>query len=291
MKMHIHILCIASAYIFTETIETLQAIFESWGYFVTTEYAFKKHPHKRLFSKYANIVFKAQRKFDMSILPERSTKILFQTEQFSKLRQFDSLPYKEPWDLILDVFSSNVRRFPKTPRHQYLPIGYHSNYGTMIDTIKENQDVYFFGAGTKSRRELWRIIVREHLTSRFANTDLRLTKMTNIYNSKVNLFMSAWEPYFLPMMHCIQILARGKFLLVVTENPDQDYSPFKEGLHFVAVREKDAMNSIEFWVRRDNLRKHFAQKAYKSLITNHPFEKYLKEAMRRYIDVPDRRTK
>jgi hypothetical protein len=285
LKKHVHILSVASPNIFDETISAIHSVLEDWDYRVTYENAFKIKPAKP-FSQYANIIFRAQRHFDMAWLPPRSKKILFQTEQYSKLRKFGTLPYSDPWDLILDVFKHNVERFAMCEVIRYMPIGYHRSFGYGVDAAlrPEIADVYFFGAGTRYRRETWG---RLHLPySQFANRDFGITKEEKIYSSKVNIFISAWEPYFLPMMHCMQIIGKGKFLLAIINDTKQDFSPFKEGLHFVAVERKRSKEALNFWLKKDSLRNHFAKKAYNSISSDHLFENYLEKALKGCIPKP-----
>lgn len=286
---HVHILCIATESIFTETINIFKSYFRSLGFHVTYEYAFRVR-HKMGFSKDINIVIKAQRHFEPDDLPKESLKILFQTEQYAKLRQFSSLPHQKNWDLILDVFQDNVERTEAASPAvvKFFPIGYDSEYQFPDQVISFTnrelpQDVYFFGARSKYRIELWNRHVKDTIyKARFANTDYEITKYMNILRTKVNVFMPAWEPYFLPTMHIMQVLANGKFLLVVSDT-SQDFEPYQAGRHFAVTTSEEFRYSLEKYVTKESFRMSFEQKMYKNITTNHKFSDYLDEALKGYI--------
>lgn len=286
---HIHILCIASEHIYTEIITIFQAYFRVKGHFVSYEYAFKKEPEQP-FSEDVNIIIKAQRHFDPKTLPRGSQKILFQSEQYDKLRQFDSMPYSKPWDLILDVFKDNVDRMHKVSkgRTRFLPIGYHDIYNLnrtrkpILDHHCE-LECYFFGARTKWRTAWWNENVKPiSPRSRFANTDLGGKKYHNIIHSRVNLFIPGWEPYLLPTMHMMQVIANKKILLVVSDT-QQNFSPYIEGFHFALTDTKSAQEMIKKLIHGRDFRYRFESKMFDDITTNHKFENYLDVALEGFV--------
>lgn len=289
---HVHIMCIASDHIYTEVIDAMTSYFIRRGYRVTQQYPFKIEPNKELFSHDINIVIKAQRFFNPKQLPKSSLKILFQSEQFEKLRQFESMPHFESWDLILDVFQDNVLRIAKVaiPTVRFFPIGYDKAYDanpykTFLHDERCNLDCYFFGARTNHRVHLWnKYVLAVVANARLANQDIGPVKYSNIIHSKINIFMSAWEPYFVPTMHIMQILANRKFLIVVSETP-QDYYPYKNNKHFMVIKPSELKDVIKTGLKSPLLREIFVeQKMWPDLINNHRFEDYFQEALKGFIE-------
>ena len=285
---HVHILCIATETIYTEVINSFKSYFRSMGYFVSYECAFKTEP-KVPYSEDINIVIKAQRHFDPNTLPKESIKILFQSEQYEKLREFNSMPYSKKWDLILDVFKNNVDLSYKKSfgKIEFFPIGYDSEYQLLDDCefqgIKSKYNAYFFGARTKYRVGLWNKHVNGKIHSvRFANQDHDFTKYANIIKSKVNIFIPGWEPYYLPTMHIMQILANRKFLLVVSDTP-QDFYPYESGRHFALTSSTEFGSMLQRFIIDERFRDAFERTMYDDIIANHKFSDYLDEALTGYL--------
>ncbi len=285
---HIHILCIASPHIFEEFIVVLSDCFTKRGHRVTIENAFKKDPELP-YSKDINIIMKAQRLFHPSKLPRKAFNILMQTEQFSKLRQFSSKPHSEPWDLILDLFKSNIEEIRNeiTCPVEFLPIGYHKGFASPQDNeVKKEIDCYFFGARTKYRQRIWReCVLPVSSNSIFDNQILGEEKHERIRKSKINIFIDGWTPYYLPMLHCMQILANGEFLLVITENMHQDFSPHLPWEHFFAVPPNRAKEEIKRFLGKDEFRYRFSKKSFEDLKMYYKMEDILFSILERYIDV------
>jgi len=291
---HLHIICKATPNIFSEAVHAISDIFLGNGWRVTYDPAFEVED-QRPYSKDVNLVIKAQRKYTPDHLPEGAINILFQSEQFSKLRQFESMPYSENWDLILDVFYDNIERVNgcvPVGKIQYLPIGFHSAYqwpgrhGHPVPDNRSVYDVYFFGASTTYRRKIWKEVI-EPVTklARFARSDIGAEKYTNITHSKVNIFISGWEPYLLPMMHCMQILANQKYLLAIGEDSDQLTCPFHNLKHFDFVKPNEARSYLEMVLKNEEYRRKAASISYEDIRENHTFKKYLKEALSGVVDL------
>lgn len=282
---HAHILCIATESIFTELILALKSYLRSQDFEVTYECAFKRPPQKP-YSKDMNIVLKAQRPFDPDELPNWSCKVLFQSEQYAKLRHFNSMPYSKRWDLILDVFNNNVLRMKGQTfaEHRFFPIGYHEEYHINAHANGPSKlNCYFFGARTKSRVKFWNEIIKPIApNSRFANTDIGFNKYVCIVNSKINLFIPGWEPYLFPTMHAMQVLANQKFLLVISDTP-QDYSPYQIGFHFALTNKKDAPRMIKKFLNDENARHRLEDKMFADIKTKHRFVDYANEAFKGFI--------
>ena len=286
---HVHILCIATESIFTEVITILKSYFKAKGNKVTYEYAFKIEP-KMNYSQDINIVIKAQRHFDPAVLPRGSQKILFQSEQYAKLRKFESMPYSKPWDLILDVFKDNVERMHKVSkgRTRFLPIGYHDvyNLNRRKKAVQQHDciwECYFFGAKTKERLKFWdEKVLPVARNSRFANTDHDDKKYENIIHSRVNLFIPGWEPYFVPTMHIMQVLANKKFLLVVSDTP-QDFAPYQSGFHFALTNAESASDMIHKLIRDVEFRERFEDKMFNNIVHQHRFDDYLDQTLEGFI--------
>jgi hypothetical protein len=286
---HAHLICKASPHIFTEVIEAFKIEFINNGWKFTYENAFKRD-EKMPFSDRLNIVIKAQREFSPDRLPEGSFKVLFQSEQFSKLRQFNSTPHAENWDLILDVFRSNAGHFDEPLDNTiFFPIGYHKAY-TWENYSKKifdrpavfDMDCYSFGARTSYRMDIWRECVSPLSNNiRFGNTDLETLKYYYIMASKVNLFIDGWSPYQLPMMHCMQVLANGKMLIVITEDIHRDYSPYQSGQHFIQAHPSVAKKVIKKFLDDEDMREEFAEKMFDNIIKYHKFSHYMKEFFHR----------
>lgn len=296
---HIHILCVATETIYTEVITAFTQYFESkkrrYGhqeFKVTYQYAFQREPHKELFSDDINIVMKAQRFFNPKMLPKKSLKILFQSEQFEKLREFESMPYVENWDLILDVFQDNVDRVSKIaiPKVRFFPIGYstpaydmQTHEGGFLEDQHCKLDCYFFGARTKSRVKLWNKCIKPIApNSRLANQDIGFDKYQNIIHSKINIFMPAWEPYLIPTMHLMQVLANRKFLLVVSDTP-QDCFPYMTNRHFVIVPSHSFKDAAKWMLEEEQFRKTFTDVMYRDITTKHRFNDYLDKALKGFM--------
>lgn len=296
---HLHIICKATPTIFNEAIRAISREFKDAGWRITYDPAFKQDD-EREYSKDVNLVIKAQRKYTPDHLPKSAINILFQSEQFSKLRQFDSLPYVEGWDVILDVFSDNLRRMEgKVPAEKirYLPIGYSDAYrwegadGRTIPDELCDWDVYFFGAGTKYRRKIWKKIIEPIAPrSRFAISDHNNEKYHNITHSKINVFIDGWgDGYLLPMMHCMQIIANRKWLLVITENTNQLTGPFEKYLHFDMVHPIDATEWISNFLGSgsEKSRHSAADKCYGDIRLRRRFSTYLRLALSGVIDLDE----
>jgi hypothetical protein len=289
---HLHIICKATPSIFSEAITAICQIFKESGWRTTFDPSFKMEDQRK-YSEDVNLVVKAQRQYPPDHLPEEAVNILFQTEQFSKLREFDSMPYTENWDLILDVFSDNVRRVAnqvEPGKIKYFPIGYHEAYQwkeTKGRAIKDNEcinDIYFFGARTPYRRDLWdQIVTPIGGRSRFAFQDRHNEKYKYITHSKINLFIDGWDPYLLPMMHCMQILANQKTCVAITDNVDQRVRPYVKGLHFIMVKPKDAKERIRQLLFNEMTRMRFAEEMFERIQEENRFSQYLKEAVSDHI--------
>lgn len=290
---HLHIICKATPSIFSEAIGAISKIFENSGWRVTYDPAFKVEDQEP-YSQDANLVIKAQREYKPDHLPKSAVNILFQSEQFSKLRQFNSLPYSEKWDCILDVFEDNVRRVVNddlVSRLRYLPIGFHPAYqwqetrGRPILDHDASFDVYFFGARTRHRSEIWKNIIKKVTpVVRFAASDHNNDKYRRITHSKVNVFINGWEPYLLPMMHCMQILANRKYLLVIGD-PDQNTWPYENMKHFDIVKPSEAEGYLQMVLRHPEPRLKLADIAYEDILANHTFQKYLTLALKGIINL------
>lgn len=289
---HMHVICKATPSIFTEAITALCSIFTEAGWRVTFDPAFKIED-RRKYSNNVNIVFKAQRDYTPDHLPKEAVNILFQTEQFSKLKQFNSMPYNENWDLILDVFQDNIRRVRdqiKVGKIQYLPIGYDEAYqwketkGVAIRDSACINDLYFFGAKTKYRRGIWNEIVKPlGVRSLFAYDHQHNDKYKNITHSKINLFIDGWDPYLLPMMHCMQILANQKICVAITENIKQKTFPYIDGVHFIMVKPKDAKKVIQYLLKNEATRMRLAEDMFERIQENNTFSLYLKRALAEHV--------
>jgi len=291
MRKHIHLICVASEHIFTEVINSFHKYFCDKGHKFTYEYAFKTTPVKK-FSQDMNIVIKAQREFDPKILPSQSTKVLFQSEQFSHLRKFDSTPHSEPWDLVLEIFPNqfDVEMDANTPVIRYFPVGYEIFYNMQtkgVGFVEDRNcifDCYFFGAKTKYRVNLWHDSVLPIApNSRFANTDIGPDKYHNIIYSKVNIFIPAWEPYYFSNMRVMQILANRKYLLVVSDTP-QDFIPYPNVKHFQVVRSIELRNFLKRLLKNPESRKQFVEEVmWPDLIANHKFSDHLDKALENFL--------
>lgn len=286
---HVHLLCIASEHIYTEVIFAFRRYFEEKGHLFTYEFAFKVEP-KVQFSDDVNIVIKAQRKFSPDKLPKKSLKILFQSEQYSKLRAFDSMAFSENWDLILDVFQDNVERaqFASPATVRFFPIGYHRAYrrhpySIWVTEDQLGMDCYFFGARTNYRTTFWNKHVKPYVDNcRLANQDFGEEKYKYIVHSRINLFIPATEPYYLPTMHIMQIIANKKFLIVVSDTP-QDFAPYQPGLHFALTTTKEARHLIKAFLDYPEDRKRFQEQCFQSLTEVHSFDNYLDQGLNGFL--------
>jgi len=179
----------------------------------------------------------------------------------------------------MDVFQDNVQRFSQD-NVKFFPIGYNMgyHYNPVKDHIPDgkcDQDCYMFGARTKYRQQIWRDVIEPTTKSSvFGNDHHQHKKYDNILFSKVNLFIPAWEPYLIPTMHLMQILANKKFTLVVSDT-EQDFTPYQNGLHFMVCKSRELKDHLKWYLEHEDFRHVFAKYSFEDIYKNHRFTEYL----------------
>lgn len=161
-----------------------------------------------------------------------------------------------------------------TDNIHYCPIGYSKHFDTHLPR-EDLRPVFHMGRdGGLGFRKAFR--ARHNLWTTSSYTTIGEERDELIVTSKVNVNSRLEKVYWFTPLHAALIIHKGK-LYMQEDHGQDDYNWYKP--YMVLFTEDNFMKQLDYWVSHDKERREFEKFVHEEVKKNHPFEKYLYDAI------------
>lgn len=222
------------------------------------------------------VVIKAFRNFWPDVLPDKSVKVLYQTEQLWNRRDKGVYDLSNKWDIVLELFKENTLIEKNTENVVYCPLGYSPAFEYNIEEKEDKNDILFWGSSER-RTKIINNIKEMGYNIKVIQT-FGSKRDDEIMKSKIILGIKGRDIYSYTPHRFLLSQCKKKFTLI--EKCNSGYATYMNGLHFVQYESMDDLQrKLDYWLSHDKERKEFEENMYEDIKKYHNFTDYLKKGL------------